>query len=118
MLEQVAGTDATGTFYNLHRQEVLEKYSSLCIGVLENEKPEVIVPKPGDLSPVPYAEPLWLRPQFKSPCFKDSHRRLQKAVREFVDTYVTPEAQVKEKDGSYISQELIDRMAREHVLAM
>lgn len=118
VLEQVAGTDATETFYNLHRQEVLEKYSSLCIGVLENEKPEVIVPKPGDLSPVPYAEPLWLRPQFKSPYFKDSHRRLQKAVREFVDTYVTPEAQVKEKDGSYISQELIDRMVREHVLAM
>jgi hypothetical protein len=76
VLEQVAGTDATETFYNLHRQEVLEKYSSLCIGVLENEKPEVIVPKPGDLSPVPYAEPLWLRPQFKSPYFKDSHRRL------------------------------------------
>ncbi|OCK81317.1 acyl-CoA dehydrogenase family protein [Lepidopterella palustris CBS 459.81] len=118
VLEQVAGTDATETFYNLHRQEVLEKYSSLCIGVVENEKPEVLVPSPGQLSSVPYAEPLWLRPQFKSPYFNDSHRRLQRALRVFVDTYVTPEAQAKEKDGSYISQELTDRMVRENMLAM
>ncbi|KAH7138071.1 acyl-CoA dehydrogenase family protein [Dendryphion nanum] len=118
VLEQVAGTDATAAFYNLHRQEVLQKYSSLCIGTLENETPEVIVPKAGDLSPVPYAEPLWLRPQFKSPYFNESHRALQKKVREFVDLYVTPEARQKEKDGTYISQELIDRMAQNDILGM
>lgn len=118
VLEQVAGTDATTAFYNLHRQEVLEKYSSLCIGTLEGEKPEVVVTKAGELSTVPYAEPLWLRPQFNSPYFKDSHRKLQKKVREFVDTYVTPEAQEKEKNGEYISQELIDRMAENDMLAM
>jgi hypothetical protein len=118
VLEQVAGTDATTAFYNLHRQEVLQKYSSLCIGTIEGEKSEVIVPKAGDLSPVPYAEPLWLRPQFKSPYFKDSHRQLQRKVREFVDVHVTPEAQQKEKDGSYISQKLIDKMADNDLLAM
>ncbi|KAF2196514.1 acyl-CoA dehydrogenase family protein [Delitschia confertaspora ATCC 74209] len=118
VLEQIAGSDATTAFYNLHRQEVLEKYSDLCIGVVEGETPEVIVPKAGDLSPVPYAEPLWLRPQFKSPYFKESHRQLRKAVREFVDKYVTPEAQQKEKDGTYISQELINRMAETDLLAM
>lgn len=118
VLEQVAGTDATEHFYNLHRQEVLDKYSSLCIGIVEGEKPEVIVPQPGDLSPVPYAEPLWLRPQFKSPYYKESHRKLQRAVREFVELYVKPEAQEKEKDGTYISQELIDRMAEKDILAM
>jgi hypothetical protein len=118
VLEQVAGTDATSAFYNLHRQEVLTKYESLCIGTIEGEKPEVVVPGPGELSPVPYAEPLWLRPQFKSPYFKESHRQLQRKVREFVDTYVTPEAQQKERDGTYISQELIDRMASQDVLAM
>jgi alkylation response protein AidB-like acyl-CoA dehydrogenase len=74
--------------------------------------------KPGDLSTVPYAEPLWLRAPFKSPYFKESHRALQKKVREFVDTYVTPEAQEKEKDGSYISQKLIDKMAEHDLLAM
>ncbi|KAF2177396.1 acyl-CoA dehydrogenase family protein [Zopfia rhizophila CBS 207.26] len=118
VLEQVAGTDATTAFYNLHRQEVLEKYSSLCIGTLSGEKPEVIVPKPGDLSPVPYAEPLWLREEGKSPYFKESHRKLQRKIREFVDRYVSPEAMEKEKDGSYISQELIDRMAKNDMLAM
>ncbi|CAN9124821.1 unnamed protein product [Alternaria alternata] len=118
VLEQVAGQDATTAFYNLHRQEVLDKYQELCIGTIEGEKSEVIVGKPGDLSPVPYAEPLWLRPQFKSPYFKESHRALQKEVRKFVDTHVTPEAQQKEKDGTYISQELINKMAENDMLAM
>lgn len=118
VLAQVAGQDATTAFYNLHRHEVLQKYDDLCIGVLEGEKPEVIEPQPGDLSQVPYGEPLWLVPQFKSPYYNDSHRRLQKAMRLFTDKYITPEAQEKEKDGTYISQELIDRQAKEHILAM
>jgi len=59
-----------------------------------------------------------LRPEGKSPYFKESHRALRKKVREFVDTYVTPEATQKEKDGTYISQELIDRMAEQDILAM
>ncbi|KAJ5638607.1 hypothetical protein N7528_000997 [Penicillium herquei] len=119
VLNQVAGQDATADFYNLHRQEVLEKYrDQLCIGTIEGEKPEVIEPKIGALSVVPYAEPLWLRPEFKSPYFKDSHRRLQQALRDFTDKYATPEAQEKEMDGTYISQELIDRMAETNILAM
>ncbi|EAW06765.1 acyl-CoA dehydrogenase family protein [Aspergillus clavatus NRRL 1] len=119
VLAQVAGQDATTDFYNLHRQEVLEKYrDQLCIGTIKGEKPEVITPEPGALSPVPYAEPLWLRPEFKSPYYKESHRRLQRAMREFTDRHVTPEAQEKERDGTYISQGLIDKMAEEGVLAM
>ncbi|KAJ4384602.1 hypothetical protein N0V86_000202 [Didymella sp. IMI 355093] len=118
VLEQVAGTDATIAFYNLHRQEVLEKYSDLCIGTIEGEKSEVIVPQPGDLSPVPYAEPLWLRPQFKSPYFKESHRKFQKEVRKFIDKEVRPVAQECEKSGKYIPQELIDKMAENNMLAM
>jgi hypothetical protein len=27
---------------------------------------------------VPYGEPTWLTPEFKSPYYKDSHRALQK----------------------------------------
>ncbi|KAF2258527.1 acyl-CoA dehydrogenase family protein [Lojkania enalia] len=118
VLEQVAGTDATSAFYNLHRQEVLQKYEDLCIGTIEGEQSEVIVRKDGELSPVRYAEPLWLRPEFKSPYFQSSHRALQRRVREFVDKHVTPEAQEKEKDGTYISQALIDRMAEIDMLAM
>ncbi|KAK4982804.1 hypothetical protein LTR50_007573 [Elasticomyces elasticus] len=118
VLTQVAGTDATTAFYNLHRHEVLDKYSDLCIGVLDGETPEVVEQKPGDLSLVPYAEPSWLRRQEKSPYYGESHRALQKAIREFTDMYITPEAQEKEKDGTYISQGLIDRMAETNILAM
>jgi alkylation response protein AidB-like acyl-CoA dehydrogenase len=118
VLEQVAGKDATTAFYNLHRHEVLQKYEDLCIGTIQGEKPEVIDRQPGDLSTVPYAEPVWLTPQFKSPYYNDSHRALQRAVREFVDRDIYPEAQQKEADGTYISQELVDKMAANNLLAM
>ncbi|KAI1845124.1 hypothetical protein JX265_002791 [Neoarthrinium moseri] len=118
VLRQVAGTDATASFYNLHRHEVLAKYEDLCVGTVQGEKPSIITPKPGDLSPVPYAEPLWLSPVFKSPYYNESHRRLQKAMRVFQDKYITPEAQAREADGKYISQELIDRMSQAGILHM
>ncbi|TKA49377.1 hypothetical protein B0A54_00043 [Friedmanniomyces endolithicus] len=121
VLTQVAGQDATQAFYNLHRHEILQQYSKLCIGVLDNETPEVVDPQPGDLSRVPYAEPLWLAPQFAqfaNQYYNDSHRRLQKAMRVFVEVHVTPEAKEKEKDGTFISQGLIDKMAEANILAM
>lgn len=67
VLQQVAGQDATQAFYNLHRHEVLSQYKELYLGTVEGETPEVIEQQPGDLSQVPYAEPLWLAPQFKTP---------------------------------------------------
>lgn len=119
VLAQIAGTDATTAFYNLHRHEVIEKYRpSLCLGVLEGEMPEVVEMAAGDLSQVPYAEPMWITPQFKSPYYNASHRALRRELRVFVDKHVKPEAQAKEKDGTYISQELIDRMAEANVLGM
>lgn len=118
VLRQVAGQDATVQFYNLHRQEVLEKYADFCIGIIKGEKSQVITMKPGDLSPVPYGEPLWLSPPFKTPYYNESHRRLQKAMREFTDKYITPEAQAREADGKFISQELIDRMSKAGILHM
>lgn len=118
VLTQFAGTDATQAFFNLHRYEVLQKYQNLCIGTLEGEASEVVEPQPGDLSKVPYAEPLWLTPTFKSPYYTDSHRSLQRALRVFVDKYIKPEAQEKEADGTYISQGLIDKMAEANIIAM
>lgn len=118
VLRQVAGKDATVDFYNLHRHEVLVKYADLAIGTVQGEKQSVITPQPGDLSPVPYAEPLWLTPPFKSPYYNDSHRRLQRAMREFTDRYITAEAQENERTGEYISQGLIDRMSAAGILHM
>jgi alkylation response protein AidB-like acyl-CoA dehydrogenase len=118
VLRQVAGTDATVAFYNLHRHEVLQKYADLAVGTIEGEQQSIVTPEVGALSPVPYAEPLWLTPQFKSPYFSDSHRRLQRAMREFTDRYITPEAVEKERTGEYVSQELIERMSKAGVLHM
>lgn len=72
----------------------------------------------GDLSVVPYGEPTWLTPVFKSPYYSASHRRLQKAMRIFTDEHVYPVAQECEKNGTHISQHLIDRMAANGVLHM
>ncbi|KAF2501917.1 acyl-CoA dehydrogenase NM domain-like protein [Lophium mytilinum] len=118
VLLQGGGKDATTDFYNLHRQAVLERYSKLCIGTVKNEEPQVIRHHPGDLSTVPYAEPAWLTPQFESPYYNESHRRLQKAMRVFTDTWVTPEAQEKEISGERISLGLIQRMADANILGM
>ncbi|CCE32087.1 related to acyl-coa dehydrogenase, long-chain specific precursor [Claviceps purpurea 20.1] len=118
VLHQVAGQDATTAFYNLHRQEVLTKYADLAIGTIEGEKPQIIVPQPGDLSPVPYAEPLWLVQHFKNPYFNDSHRRLQKAMRVFTEKHLLPEAQECESTGRHISQDMIDLMSRKGILHM
>jgi cytochrome b involved in lipid metabolism len=118
VLEQVAGQDATVDFFNLHRLEVLQKYdssssSSLYIGTVEGETPQVVYPQPGDLSSVPYGEPTWLTPHFKTPSsyFKESHRRLQRAMRTWVDTVLTPEAREKELSGERIRDEVVEEMA-------
>jgi hypothetical protein len=118
VLKQVGGTDATDAFYNLHRQEVLQKYSNLCIGTIDGEKSKVIEQNPGDLSVIPYGEPTWLTPQFKSPYYKESHRRLQKAMRIFTDKELYPIAQECEKTGKHIPQELIDSMSQKGILHM
>ena len=118
VLRQVAGKDATVDFYNLHRQEVLQKYSELAVGTIAGEKQSIITPRPGDLSLVPYAEPLWLSPIFKSPYYNETHHKLLKAMRTFTDTYIIPEALEKERTGEYISQGLIDKMSEKGVLHM
>lgn len=111
VLEQVAGTDATSDFFNLHRIEVLKKYESLWVGTIAGEKPQVITPTPGDLSPVPYAEPLWLTPDFQSPYYKESHRRLRREMRKWVETVLMPDAYEKEVSGERISDAILQDMA-------
>lgn len=118
VLRQVAGKDATADFYNLHRHDVLVKYDDFLVGTIKDEKPQVVNPGPGELSKVPYAEPLWLNPAFRNPYYNDSHRRLQRAMREFTDRYVTPEAIAHEESGEFITQELIDRMSKAGILHM
>jgi len=57
VLLQVAGKDASSEFFQMHRHEVLLRYSKLCIGSISGETPQVIEPQPGDLCPIQYSEP-------------------------------------------------------------
>ena len=68
-----AGQDATEAFYGLHRHEVLLKpqYQRLQIGVLQDEKSVIYSGIPGELSKVPYAEPLGLTPGYHSPYYTE-----------------------------------------------
>jgi len=117
-LKEVAGTDATTLFFNLHRYEVLEKYAKLAIGRITSEKSQIVQRKAGEISLVPYGEPTWLTPQFSSPYYKESHCKFQKAMRLFVDEHLYEEAQRCEREGSYISQEMIDKMVKLNLLRM
>ena len=67
--------------------------------------------QPGDVSKMPYGEPTWLTPEFKSPYYKDSHRALQKVMRKFVDEVVYPDAQACEESGKRASKEVMGAMA-------
>jgi hypothetical protein len=114
----VAGKDATQTFFGLHRSEVLLRYGRYIIGTIENEKPKIILPTPGTLSPVPFAEPVWLTEGFKSPYYNDSHRRLQKFMRDFVDEHVKEEAREHERSGERPTVELIQKMGEAKINIM
>ncbi|CAG9955428.1 unnamed protein product, partial [Clonostachys rosea f. rosea IK726] len=54
----------------------------------------------------------------KSPYFKDSHRRQQRALREFAQKYLYEEAWKNEASGEYTSQETIERMSKAGLMHM
>lgn len=112
VLHDVAGKDATDVFYQLHRHDVLQKFGpKLLIGRVFNESPKVAGMGPTDFSTVPYAEPSSIRPGWKeSPYYKESHKKLRIAMREFVNTYIRPEAVEHEESGERPSKELWKRM--------
>ncbi|TFK56206.1 acyl-CoA dehydrogenase NM domain-like protein [Heliocybe sulcata] len=116
----VAGQDATQVFFGLHRHEVLlrPQYARLQIGTISGQE-EVIKPlKAGELSQVPYAEPTWLAKGFYSPYYTDSHKKFQQAVRKLFVDVVQPDALRCEENGKRISQEVVDQLAANNIIAM
>ncbi|KAJ5280535.1 hypothetical protein N7478_005907 [Penicillium angulare] len=61
------------------------------------------------VSQTPFADPLWLNRHF-SPYYNDSHLRLQKEAREYVDEYITPFCEEWESQG-FVPQEVHKRHA-------
>ncbi|KAI7902544.1 acyl-CoA dehydrogenase/oxidase [Cokeromyces recurvatus] len=116
ILIELGGKDVTEDFYALHRQDVLIKYAPrLKIGVIENEKSQVIIRQSGDLSNVPYAEPsYWMG--FKSAYYNESHTNFRKAIRAIYDE-IKPEAILSEDSGAYPTKELYAKLGEEGVLA-
>ncbi|CAH7685051.1 acyl-CoA dehydrogenase/oxidase [Phakopsora pachyrhizi] len=115
--KQVAGKDATEAFFGLHRSEVLKKYGRLVIGQIEGEEPKLMLPKDGELSLVPHAEPAWISQGYYSPYYNESHKEFQKAMRLFFDKHVTPQAREHEQNGKRVTQELVELMAKENINA-
>ncbi|KAF9076694.1 acyl-CoA dehydrogenase/oxidase [Rhodocollybia butyracea] len=116
----VAGKDATDTFFGLHRHEVLlrPQYARLQIGVIRGQEEIIKAPLPGSLSKVPYAEATWLSDGYYSPYYTDNHRMFQKAVRKFFEEVVRPEALKCEEGGTRISQEVVDRLSDLNIISM
>jgi alkylation response protein AidB-like acyl-CoA dehydrogenase len=99
-----AGQDVSADFHMLHEPAILKKYHArFAVGeVEENEKKHDKGPSRrspleetgkrlyGEL--VPYADASWYQ-GFRSPYYKDSHRRFRNAVREILETHIAPNVQ-------------------------
>lgn len=68
------------------------------------------------ISTTPFADPLWLNRSF-SPYYTDSHRRLQKEAREYVDTYISPFCEDWEKQGVVPQEVRSSQTSRKKCLA-
>lgn len=94
------------------------QYQRLVIGKIKGEESQIPAPQPGALSKVPYAEPMWLTPQYHSPYYNDSHRRLQHAMRKYVDERVHDVAQRCEANGKRPDVDLVQEMGKLGINAM
>eukprot|EP00398_MALV-I-01_sp_L67-1_P000259 gene259-325_t len=106
----VAGKDVTKDFYAMHRADTLDakKYKKLKIGVLAGSKPKIKKYQPGKLSRVPLAEPITAIGS-PNPYYTESHH---KAIREFTDKEVIPEAMEEEEGGEPPSLEMWQKDVR------
>lgn len=118
--EEVAGQDATETFFGLHRREILAKpqYQRLIIGNIKGEESKLKPDPVGSPSRVPYAEPTWLATAYHSPYYNDSHRHLQREWRKFVDEHVVEVAQRCEDSGKRPDVELVKMLGQNGINAM
>ncbi|KAF8319272.1 acyl-CoA dehydrogenase NM domain-like protein [Clavulina sp. PMI_390] len=117
---EVAGKECTDVFFGLHRQEILAKpgYKRLQVGTVKGKKETIFARAAGALNTVPYSEPLWLTEGFKSPFYTESHRRFQKAAREFCDKVIIPDSEIKDTQGKPPDMAMFEKLASVNIPAM
>ncbi|KAI8819314.1 acyl-CoA dehydrogenase/oxidase [Fimicolochytrium jonesii] len=117
VLLDVAGKDATQEFYGLHRQAVLTRLGPKYeIGRIAGHKQKIAMAKPGDISKVPYAEPVaWQG--FYSPYYTESHFKFRAALRKFFDEEILPDAPMKEEAGEAADDETFAKLGAAGILA-
>jgi hypothetical protein len=89
----------------------------------EHALTHVVTPIPANnmsstASNTPFADPLWLNRTY-SPYYTASHRRLQREVREYVDTHIAPFCEEWEQQGSVpaeVSKPLFDIYLPDRIL--
>lgn len=122
-LLEVAGTDATETFFGLHRSEVLNRptFAKLKIGVLEGSpgaQTDNVDNVGADVEelPVPYSESLgsWRK---SSLYYTQSHNEFRAAVRAFYDREVAPFAEEWDEAGERCSPELFKKLGEAGIVA-
>ena len=113
-LLEVAGTDATETFFGLHRAEILQdpRFAKLKIGELTGG--EGTAAASGEA--VPYAESLgfWRK---SSPYYRQSHDDFRAAIRDFYEEAVAPFAEGWDEDGEPASPELFKQLGEAGIVA-
>ena len=125
-----AGTDATAQFDMFHGKHVLEKYgNAMVIGDynvsksstenttqsndVDMEADQELHEPFGEL--VPFGDPAWYQDE-ESPYYKDSHRRLRKKIRDFVDTEIMPFVHEWDEAGK-VPDAIYKKCAQENILA-
>jgi predicted heme/steroid binding protein len=123
VLSRQAGTDASKLFFGLHRHEVLETWApKLAIGRIAGAKdipPADDMITRGDISTVPYSEPMaWMG--FDQPhYYTESHKMYRKALREWVyeELILTGLAEKHEANEEKPPDELFEKMGAMGILA-
>ncbi|KAF5023794.1 hypothetical protein F66182_4150 [Fusarium sp. NRRL 66182] len=69
---------------------------------------------PASLVPVPFSEPPWLM-GLPSPYYKESHRKWQKACRDFISEHLIPDALQWETEGK-VPQHVFETFSRHNML--
>jgi|EP00945_MAST-04E_sp_MAST-4E-sp1_P005887 alkylation response protein AidB-like acyl-CoA dehydrogenase len=110
-LKFVAGKDASDAFYGLHRSSILKekRFERLRVGRVAGYTPPPTPP------PTPYSEPLFIRKH--SPYYNDSHHKLRRDVRAFIDEHIAPTAADDDEFGEDPSMELNVAMGNAGILA-